>query len=224
MPVNSNTIRSRVNLHKRGTRDVDGLYKLTSIRITKLKGARADSREVRAARDLIEMVIRRSDLSALLKEQDETARSFLRESAKREDIPIAQFPPYSEQWWAAKIRDQIDVVRRLIKDHSHLTTVAQEGIQLGRLIELCHSRAFEADAVRGRIVRRASSDGGFAKAKVKQSDSTLYPWQERANSLWKKNPRLSKSDVARDIVKDFPGASFNTVRQKIVCPDITEIS
>lgn len=78
-------------------------------------------------------------------------------------------------------------------------------------------RRYEPDRELGEAHRRGSKEGGRRKRETYQEQ--INEWQSIADDLWQKDHSLSKSHVARLVVKVAAGnPKFNTVRQKIVRP------
>lgn len=71
------------------------------------------------------------------------------------------------------------------------------------------------DAIRGQKSLQGAREGG--KQKGEAYAKTAEEWQQRAEEIWSKNPKLSKSAVARIIAKET-GGSVGSIRKKITNP------
>ncbi len=104
------------------------------------------------------------------------------------------------------------VVREVLYLRAELNQAHPNCLQIAlRLFPL--RELMSPDVQRGKKQLRDASKGGKERA---QNYKPKHPiWQRQAEEIWKGNPRLSKSEVARRIEKDTGDASWDAIRHII---------
>ena len=121
----------------------------------------------------------------------------------------------SQEWFAAKILNGIDLVRTAIA-RGETATVAHLTVNLTMDVAIATLKsAWEADAWLGKGHRRVSSKGGAGRAQSRREDHV--EWQQRANTILDDHPDMPWGRVQNQVAAEF-NRSPHTVRKYIRNP------
>ena len=121
----------------------------------------------------------------------------------------------SQEWFAAKSLDSIDLVQQVIASEAP-ASIAYLALHLGILIETAKWKfSWETDALLGKDHRQASSKGG--KGKGQNIGQKHVKWQQRANTILDAHPSMPWRRVCNKVAAEI-NRSPHTVRKYIHRP------
>lgn len=101
---------------------------------------------------------------------------------------------------AKEILDQISWVRKFISE-KNIEQAALEALRLGELAIVFNVRKVEYETLKGIKSLKGTDNGGNSR---KSLSVHLYErWQDDANEIWERNPRLKKIEVARSLYRKY---------------------
>jgi hypothetical protein len=129
----------------------------------------------------------------------------------------------SQEWFAAKILQGIDLVRKVIA-RGETATAAYLALELGMDMATATLKfAWEPDALLGKDTREKRRDAQQKSARVRggKKQDRLSKVRKAADEIWERNPEWSTAQVIRSIKKQeqFNDIEINTLRGDLSKPE-----